>query len=291
MFEKLLVPTDLSLSGERILDYVGGLKDAGAKDVLLAHVSMGEGQQDFVLTEREERASDRMNRESQIMRRAGLKVKSLFLRGEPPQELLRVAAEEHVGLIVSGSHGKSPLDEMILGSTSETLGRRSSKAPVLLVRYGILEEKTKDAARAVGRNAFKRLLLPTDFSDCSEKALNFIVNNLKETGVDQVIVTHVVDDRHLLTMSKRDALKKERRENLEKIAARIRGKVKVETHLLSGSPVAEILRLAGETDVNTIVVGSHGKGLVREAFVGSVSQNVIRMANKPVLVIPHEYVV
>ena len=45
---------------------------------------------------------------------------------------------------------------------------------------------------------FTRILYPTDFSDCSEKALEY-VKKLKEAGTREVIVFHVIDERDIRT--------------------------------------------------------------------------------------------
>jgi nucleotide-binding universal stress UspA family protein len=42
---------------------------------------------------------------------------------------------------------------------------------------------------------FKKILYPTDFSDVSKKALEF-VKGLKAAGAEEVVVLHVVDMRH-----------------------------------------------------------------------------------------------
>jgi len=47
---------------------------------------------------------------------------------------------------------------------------------------------------------FTRILYPTDFSDCSEKALEY-VKKLKEAGTREVIVFHVIGERDIRTVS------------------------------------------------------------------------------------------
>ena len=54
-----------------------------------------------------------------------------------------------------------------------------------------------------------------------------------------------------------------------------------------GDPLTEILAVAEEPKASLILMGSHGKGVVREWLIGSVSLNVIRTADRPALVI-HE---
>ena len=62
------------------------------------------------------------------------------------------------------------------------------------------------------------------------------------------------------------------------------GKV-AETHLKSGEPDKEILRLAEELGAGLIVIGSRGLGAVSRALMGSVSESVVRHAHCPVFVV------
>ena len=53
--------------------------------------------------------------------------------GSPSQEILRVAEEEHAGLIVMGTHGRSGIDHALMGSVTEKVIRRAP-CPVLVMR-------------------------------------------------------------------------------------------------------------------------------------------------------------
>ena len=53
-----------------------------------------------------------------------------------------------------------------------------------------------------------------------------------------------------------------------------------------GYPAEEILRKADEFDCDTIVMGTHGKGIIRHSFLGSTAQKVLRRVRKPVFIIP-----
>lgn len=53
--------------------------------------------------------------------------------GVPYEEIIRIAQEQHVSLIVIGTHGRSGLDHLIFGSTAERVVR-SSPCPVLTIR-------------------------------------------------------------------------------------------------------------------------------------------------------------
>ncbi|MBW1646071.1 MAG: universal stress protein [Deltaproteobacteria bacterium] len=51
--------------------------------------------------------------------------------------------------------------------------------------------------------------------------------------------------------------------------------IEVETRVMNGDPAASILKLARELDVDVVVIGSTGKGMVARALLGSVSREVV----------------
>jgi len=143
MFDCILYPTDFSDVSMKALDYVKQLKDAGAKEVIVLHVIdertlVGTVQEvfiDFVAIENELRkiADEESNRIMAQLRETGLNAKFRIEKGIPFLEILKVAKEEDVSLIVIGSHGKSNVEEMLLGSVSEAVIRKATQ-PVLVVK-------------------------------------------------------------------------------------------------------------------------------------------------------------
>ena len=147
---------------------------------------------------------------------------------------------------------------------------------------------------------FKKILYPTDFSDASKKALDY-VKQLREAGAKEVIVLHVIDDREIpgfigpdegapisgmqvekmITLMEKDAEKETRATEVELRKSGFDVRVRIE----KGIPFRDILRVEQEEEVSVIAVGSHGKGVVKEMLLGSVSEKVIRKSKKPVLVI------
>jgi nucleotide-binding universal stress UspA family protein len=53
----------------------------------------------------------------------------------------------------------------------------------------------------------------------------------------------------------------------------------------SGSPAAEIIRYAEDRSIDLIVMGTHGRGIVAHAVMGSVAEKVVRTAPCPVLTV------
>jgi nucleotide-binding universal stress UspA family protein len=143
MFEKILFPTDFSDASKRALDYVRKLKEAGTKEVVVLHIIDERGidaifqysprnSEDIVQRIREE-ARTEVDAIEKELNENGFTVKSRIEEGIPFKDILRVEEEENVSAIVIGSHGKSNIEEMLLGSVSEKVIRKS-KRPVLVVR-------------------------------------------------------------------------------------------------------------------------------------------------------------
>lgn len=59
----------------------------------------------------------------------------------------------------------------------------------------------------------------------------------------------------------------------------------VETVVVEGQPAAEIVRVADERKIDLIVLGSHGRGGISRAILGSVADKVMRTAHCPVLIV------
>ena len=142
---------------------------------------------------------------------------------------------------------------------------------------------------------FEKILYPTDFSDVSVKALNYI-KKLKGSAAKEVIVMHVIDERgvdsvhRFLGDDKFNKLKKDKIEETESLLKGVAQELteaglKVRLRAETGIPVREILRVEGEENVSVIVIGSHGWTNLQELFLGSVSEKVIRKSKNPVLVV------
>ncbi len=74
-------------------------------------------------------------------RRAGRPVRSRVLSGDPAAEIVRHAREERCDLLVVGTHGRTGIARVVLGSVAERVARESP-CPVLVVRdHGVLERE------------------------------------------------------------------------------------------------------------------------------------------------------
>jgi nucleotide-binding universal stress UspA family protein len=143
MFKKILYPTDFSDVSKKAIDYIKQLREGGSETVIVLHVIDQRGMQAverYAIGNSLEIGQEVMNdAEQEInviedeLKKSGLKVKTMIQTGIPLREILKVEAEENVSVIVLGSHGKSNLEEIFLGSVSEKVSRKC-KGPVLIIK-------------------------------------------------------------------------------------------------------------------------------------------------------------
>ena len=141
---------------------------------------------------------------------------------------------------------------------------------------------------------FKKILYPTDFSEVSKKAINYI-KQLKEAGTQEVVVLHVLNEKGIEAMARYASgsfdellqrVEKEAADEMKQIEAVLKKSgFKVKLRIEIGIPLTDILKVEEEEGVTAIVIGSHGRSNVKEMLLGSVSEKVIRKSKNPVLVI------
>ena len=144
MFEKILYPTDFSDVAVKALEYVKQLKASGAKEVVVLHVNdergnetvtriLGDNQFNKLVKNKMEETERKLKGIEEKLVDAGFKVRLRIETGMPVREILRVEKEENVSVTVIGSHGRSNLEELFLGSVSEKVIRKS-KQPVFVIK-------------------------------------------------------------------------------------------------------------------------------------------------------------
>lgn len=132
-----------------------------------------------------------------------------------------------------------------------------------------------------------QILAATDFSTRSNRALRQAGLLAQASNADLALV-HVVDDDQpeaLVDMEKREA----ERILVEQVSVmtELRG-VKCRPTVVSGDPFAGILQTAASMPADLIVMGSHRRQILRDIFVGTTVERVIRTGPFPVLMVNNE---
>lgn len=136
---------------------------------------------------------------------------------------------------------------------------------------------------------YDRILVPTDGSPGVERAVDHAIG-LAEVHGATIHAVYVVNAATFATLPMETSwegvgamLREDGQvalERVEELAAE--REVPVETHVVEGSPSREIVRFAEESDVDAIVMGTHGRGGIDRLLLGSVAERVVRSSTVPV---------
>lgn len=295
LFSRILVGIDGSEPSDKALAFAARLTHEHAGSLVLCHavnwmplVAQVESTGALIdptplIDGLREQGESLLVRAAQTTQHFGIQAERFVFEGDPAESILRVAAEQACGLIVMGTHGRTGLGRLLIGSTAEAV-LRGSTIPVLTVRPDI-----KIAAET--RRCFERIVVGIDDSELSDAAM------------ETAFAFPVEDRRHVLLCSVADvttvfggsgvyygAMTQELRREAQRIvdsavaSARAQG-VTAEGRAVNGRTGTELLAAAHEQEADLIVVGSHGRRGLRRFFLGSVAENIVRSAPVPVLVV------
>jgi nucleotide-binding universal stress UspA family protein len=146
--------------------------------------------------------------------------------------------------------------------------------------------------RKLPSRRIKRILVATDFSAASKQAAEYATALAESTGAE-ILLMHAIDSLPysvtdtFTIIDHRRALHKTASFLLESLREELARKdVAVKTRLAMGPAHEEIVRSARKLKADLIVVGTRGRTGVAHAFLGSVAEKVVRLADCPVVTVP-----
>lgn len=236
-----------------------------------------------------EEAEGYLTARAEQLRADGLEVRFDAMIGPPAEMILDAANADHISLLAMATHGYGGLRRWALGSVTDRLVH-TSPAPMLVVRGR--EHALADLP------PFRRILVPIDGSDLSQKALPMAIDLACLTRADLVLVraiTPMVEaypgttlsghmlspDGEVLEMLRADA-----HYQLEQIAARIQAPdVHITLDVLYGYPAEVIVEEAQRHETDLIVMATHGYSGLRRWALGSVADKVLHATATPIVLV------
>lgn len=152
---------------------------------------------------------------------------------------------------------------------------------------------------------YKKILLPTDGSKNSEKAIEHALR-IAELEDSEIIILNVVDSVYLTGLPEEDLITKSElilEEESQKIINHVKSiienmeeeekgfkidHVKLTPRTEEGNAADVILKLSEKEDVDLIVIASSGKHMLDRFLLGSVTEKTVRHSTVPILVIPNK---
>lgn len=212
----------------------------------------------------------------------GVHIVPAILQGSITGELARYCEKNNADLIVMASHARGKVARFFLGSVADKL-LHEADCPVLLMRAP--KGKVKHPTKAKG---YKRILVPTDFSDTADVGLGRALAFAEDYGAE-IHVLHVIDTRELRLGATRQKtaikdMKDRTKKQLGELATWARKGVKVFTAVDAGDPAKQIGMYAMRRTCDLVVIGSRGRGELGRLVLGSVADSVVRTVEAPVFI-------
>jgi nucleotide-binding universal stress UspA family protein len=211
----------------------------------------------------------------------------LITVGKPADEISRAVEERDVDLVITATRGRSGLKRIILGSVTERL-MRTLTCPLLVVNSP--EHKFISTADQVIK--MEKILVGCDFSPDSGQALKHALSLAQEFEAE-LHLAHVIEPPTQPGLYKEDISASEeiQQRYRDLLTQKLKEMVPVEarywctpqTGLLEGQPYEEIVTYAESNDIDMIVLGVRGHGLVKTLLLGSTTDRVVRRSPCPVL--------
>ena len=140
--KRIVCPTDFSTAAAAAERQAAALAGPLGAEIVLLHVAiesplwreaLGTAQVRAVFEAQRKWAADTLAERAVALGGQGVSARGLVKIGVPWEEIVRVAADERADMIVMGTHGRTGLDRLLLGSVTERVVRRAP-CPVLTVR-------------------------------------------------------------------------------------------------------------------------------------------------------------
>ncbi|RMH04350.1 MAG: universal stress protein [Aquificota bacterium] len=286
---KLLVPVDFTEITNPLLRVAKTIATAHQGEVYLLHSvppavyipypeSFGMNVVDLELMaqlqkKRQEEAKEKLTALAQYLK--PLRVELLVEVGDPAEATLE--KEKLANLILMGSHRKSLIERILIGSTTEKV-LKYTKKPLFIL-------KGKEPEN------FKKVVVCYDFSEHAQKALDFALELLSPFK-SHIILLHIEETIEIpMVENLKDLLSEHYRQEKLRLLDRLvevikeKGFEAQKVVFESASPSEGIKEYLKKTqDVELVVMGSRGLSGLQRVLLGSTSSNLARSLDLPMLV-------
>lgn len=195
--------------------------------------------------------------------------------GSLPTVLVAEATERHSALIVTGVARHNSIGDYILGTSVDYIVRKAS-VPVLVVR--------RRADRSYGT-----VIVATDFSDCSRRALTVAADFFPQAGL-RLLHAYPGPGVRMNFEGKSEHHEAEARERMAAFleAARLPAETarRIETELDEGGISSAIERCRRATGAELVVLGRTGRKEIVQALLGSKAETILNSVHADILIVP-----
>ncbi len=204
----------------------------------------------------------------------GIPFKIIVKEGNASKKIIETAEEEKVDLIVIGRRGMSAIEKLFIGSVANHV-LRNSPVPILVTK------------KKTGKPQFKKILVPTDFSEQEEVERDFAWKLAKGFGSDLTLL-HILE-LHDFEFSPQvlDELFTSLLKKLKKRKKREKAEIKVEEEVYRAiNSSIGIVDYAETHKFDLIVISTCVQSKLERFFLGSTTEKVISYTHVPIFASP-----
>ncbi len=205
---------------------------------------------------------------------SGVQFSPFILTGKPADALLHLASEQNVGLIVTGMARYNGLSEFVTGTIVDKLARKAA-VPVLVV-------KTRP------RRPYGAIVAGTDFSGCSAAAIFVAEQWFPDLPIDAVHGWQVPYQGMVNSASVRADIMAEVQEEMDAFVADLAAHqpaLRCRVHLHHGPTIEVVEAAAAVSGADLAVLGTHGRGRIAAAMLGSKALQLLQYLPIDVLLV------
>ena len=285
-FRKILCPIDFSSGSDQALRTAAELAKTNEAELVLVHSwyvpTLAYGGEAWMLSAEivdtmvQDSARGLATALSTAIGR-GARATSVLQNGAPSDRILTLLhGDPTFDLVVVGTHGRTGVSRVLLGSVAEQVVRHAP-CSVLVARPRLAD------------GPFKNILCPVDFSETSRDAIDLALDLGDEDT--EITLMHAIElpssyGQEPTLMESVAEVDRSTTKALDRWAetARTKGRRSVTVRTRRGRAGAQILELVETGAFDLVVMGTHGRTGIRRVLLGSVAEKVVRHAACPVLV-------
>lgn len=288
--KRILVPTDFGELSQLALKYAAvGAIQFGAELVVL-HAERFEVPP-YVLADEYDRVLNELKRQRQnaesylaehVKQTLGsvadrLTIKHLIVESHPVEAILQTVEDEKVDLIVMGTHGRTGLQRLYLGSVAERVVREST-VPVFIVKQK--EREFIDVNDPEVTPRLDKILCPVNFTPTAQFALMHAADIAVRFNAQ--LTALYIDEQSEFN-------EEEAREKIcQWMPVEVTNRCSVEPMVRSGNAAEQIVAVANEGNYDLLVFGAERRSFLKAILFGTTTEALLRSSPIPMLVVPRK---
>ena len=277
MQDKVLVPVDGTESFDETLAYVQALTPQARTEIVLLHVLPADTTPEVAAINcSQDGIHDKLQKLYTALRERGWTVSAELRMGDPVEEIVKMAVLLPAAVVFLSTHGRTGLERISKGSVTESVVRQCPCPSFILHST---RPEPPDQRR---EQLFRRILVPLDGTDDSSAILPCVEKFAKSHDSEVVIFHDQACDGPTGNSENDQAVKRALQDQSVELANK--GLVVTLDMSTYRRPIREILNKIDERDIDLVAMVSHGLSGNRRALEESVTADVIRHSNCPLLV-------